>query len=259
MGLGIRHELGHQAQSVLHRFNQTGFGFSYKLGDGVDGHGDDTCEWGDPNMIESLATFFGVRSVTAGERNVWACGSNDNANMDACSEQVPLLSRNADRVRNFTTGRIWGIGDNFATGPLHCARITAGVNGCPACSGAGCTDYYQKMGFRVEINTVRYLWDIVDTSSDDDLSETTDESVNSLAALMEGMPCARSGLWGVDGTCRESRRTTEGAVVPVSEVGPPVSPMGATRDSYNQWDFGDLIPGSQAAARSKNCVNLATD
>jgi hypothetical protein len=122
------------------------------------------------------------------------------------------------------------------------------------------------MGFRNEFNVARFLWDVIDGSSGD---EDTNSSMIELAQLMADMPCTEAaGSWGNDGNCNEPDRSSAASCYPLSPYGTAFSDVHlleygslavGTRDTYNPYDFGDMIPESQYSARYVNCVDLAAD
>jgi hypothetical protein len=277
-GLGLRHELGHLVAHVLHHNNSMYKKcHSYKY-QNVDSHNWDSCEWGYVNMDESLASFFAIRSATYADTNVFACGSQNNGNQDRCSElaagiqsgAIPTPDRTVNNGAPFFE-QFFGVGDAYASTVSHCIRLLRGM-GCGTCQGSSCSpsedcgdispadgkcDNFGIHGWRNEANTVRFLWDMID--SNNEWNEATDLTISGFASIMEGMPCPASGGYGVDGNCREPLREYDYQCVPVSEIGDAVTPMMASRDSYNQYDFANIIPGDQTGARTVNCVAGATN
>lgn len=127
---------------------------------------------------------------------------------------------------------------------------------CPDTNADGVCDNFRDWGFRNEVDTVRFLWDIVDANNEG--SEPTNESVASLMPLILTMPCS-TAAFGDDGSCKENMQATAEECVPVSEIGGYLYTHRGSRDAYNPYDFAELIPGDQTGARNRNCVDKATD
>jgi hypothetical protein len=254
----VRHELGHAVREAFHDRtctigNCTSYNYSFS-----GNYGTESCEYGAAAFNEGLASFIGVRSATAtNDTNAWSCRCANNANQDVCSE-VAAGSLTSDGVRACPAGspigsQFYAIGDRWITNSGHCKRVQSAQGcGCPA-DGAGYCLSTSVYGWRNWIQVQRYLWDIVDTSTDSGL-DTTDESITTFAWAMEGTPTG----YGVDGSCRESERASAVNCNPGVD-GQPVTSGTGSRDAYNTHDISDLIAGSQSSLESINCVAHATD
>ena len=69
----------------------------------------------------------------------------------------------------------------------------------------------------------------------------------------------KSGDSGNDGECNEPNRYSSIDCDPSSDMGLGITPMTSTRDAYNAWDIGDLVPLNQTTERQINCVDGASD
>jgi hypothetical protein len=261
-GFTTRHELGHIAHYGLHARNRTGSCSSYRYyNDTIQpGHTWLSCEWGQASTSEAIANFLAVRSITAHDTNSWFCNCRNNANQDTCSEAA-IAPDGDDRVYGCQGGSFAGIGDAFATTTNHCTRVLFSQDcNCVDANGDGNCDSYGEFGWRNEIQVSRFLWDIIDANNENG-NDDTDESMVSLADLFEAVTCEKSSPadFGLDGTCNEPNRWNSADCDPLDDTGFGVTPMQGTRDSYNAYDIGDLVPGNQTTERQVNCVDDAGD
>lgn len=255
-----RHELGHIAHYGLHSRKKINDCSSYRYdSDSSNTHSFWTCEWGQPTTDEAMASFLGVRSVTTNDTNAWFCWGASDSNQDTCSEGA-ISPDGDDRIYSVNGGQFVGVGDAFVTTSSHCARMATYSCNCFDVNSNGICDSYGDFGWRSEIQTMRFLWDIIDTNNENG-NDDTDESMVSLADLFEAMTCesANSGDFGNDGECNEPNRYSSIDCDPSSDMGLGITPMTSTRDAYNAWDIGDLVPLNQTTERQINCVDGASD
>lgn len=269
-GAAMRHEISHSLHNAIHggeqlMSNKNVSCMSYNHG-GAEKHNRLSCEWGFTAMKEGLATFLAIRSLTAADTQVFTCTcdadpSNGDA-QDVCSKRAVALvgaSPDADRISEACTdGSVAGIGDVYSNSNATCARVSQD-RGCD-CTDSPCEDEFRtSQGWQNETQVERFLWDMIDASTDGG-QDDTNESINSFVAMLEAMPCD-SGTLNVDGTCNEPNRMSGGslACTPNDDTSVLDPPHGGTRHSYNVWDFAEMIPGDQVEERILNCVQGATD
>ncbi|MFO0586286.1 MAG: hypothetical protein U0441_02040 [Polyangiaceae bacterium] len=264
-----RHELGHTIHNTIHNGQQLMADpatscMSYNLM-GAGGHNDLSCEYGFTATKEGLASFFAMRSLTSNDTEVFFCSCNPDAGIgdgqDVCSKRAAAMlgaSPDADRIDEACTGgAVAGVGDRYSNGTATCARVLKD-RGCN-CASSTCEDAFRlSSGWQNENQVMRFLWDVVDSSDDGGLDQT-DESITSLVALMEAMPC--SSALHADGTCNEPNNTSGGvpSCTPASDSALQSAPHQGTRHSYNVWDIAEMVPGDQGNERTLNCVQGATD
>lgn len=254
LGSIVRHELGHIVREASHNrqcyFNGcSSYGYNYNWGIDMN-----SCEYGSAAFNEGIATFFGVRSATGSDTNVWDCGCADDANQDTCSEaaNAPLgvdgIGSCSGAYQSFIA-----IGDRWITSSSACKRLR--VDGGCNCTvgGDGFCANSVPHGWRSIVQVPRFLWDMIDTSSDNGFDDT-DLGTNQFVDLLASMPTG----FGVDGSCRESERSNPAQCNPAID-GAPVTGGTGSRDAYNPRDMSDLIPGDQSWEMTINCVGLATD
>lgn len=265
-GFKIRHEMGHSIHNAMHQKN-------YLMAQpnnscvnsnllGHSGHAGTSCEWGSKAMKEAFASFLAIRSTTFNDTDVWSCSCNEDPNhgQDVCSELVAGLLADTDRfATGCTEGSLRGVGDRYSDSRVTCAQLDPNA-GCD-CASDPCEDAFRLVhGWQNSTQVMRFLWDMID-ANDENGSDNTDESIQSLIAIIEGMPCTGND-WGQDGSCNEpNRKNARGdwACIPADPVTTIDPPHMATRHSYNVWDVAALIPGDQTAERRLNCVEGAED
>lgn len=268
-GALIRHEIGHAAHWALHgkdasnNWNYLGNCHSYMYGN-VAGHGPGgpTCEWGATATMEGIASFLGIRSSMINESigSVWVCDTRDNSNINVCSDLESTINGIPDRIGGST-----GIGDTYAWNSSHCPRVRPG-GGCNTCVAGVCTpcpdansdgicDDYVDLGFRNEVNTVRFLWDLIDYNNE--TGDDTDRSIVDLANGWANMSCSSSS-GGIDATCNEPHRTV-GNCSPVSTTGDVPATGNGTRDSYNMRDLSVAFNTGLTQELDVNCGVQALD
>jgi hypothetical protein len=267
----IRHELGHIAHFGLHSRNQSGICQSYIFNNGNTSHNELSCEYGYAAAREGIASFIAARSITDNDTNVWTCWCSDPNNTATGQSTCSQAAAAADGVDNISFncagpgGYGWtGIGDTFSSLVTHCARIQPdAIN-----SGCNCTDtspqngicdsstWYQTNGFRSEAQISRFLWDMIDANNEGG-TDDTDRSMGQLAGDFQAMTCNAGSGYNSE-TCNEPDRASAGSCVPTNGQVPGTAGSG-TRDAYNAWDLGDIIPGSQSSERTRNCVQGAVE
>jgi hypothetical protein len=275
-GANTRHELGHMVHMAAHHQKLRNFWsscVSLRLNQpGVNLHGEESCEYTSLATWEGLASVFAVRSLVegAGENGAFFCFgacANPASNQNFCSEAAAsALEPDRNQFNPPCTGDYgWftGVGDNFASGQAHCARVRAdqGCN-CPDANdddicdwGITGTQWYVTNGHRNEANTYRFFWDILDSGNEGGFDDT-DMNANSFVAGLEGMLCGTTG--GIDGTCNETSPST---CNPSFDWIEPTTHVTGNRDSYNVHDLSEHagIPGAQDGERLINCVHNAPD
>lgn len=279
LGALIRHELGHVVHDALHgkyangQWNRRwGPCTNYSYGN-VPTHAGIGCEWGSAATSEGIASFFGIRSlVTTEDRFAWGCGCRDNGDQGLCTDSANDINTSPQRIATTCNGGVAGIGDAYVTSPSHCPRVTAAA-GCQSCvtsqldgqvicapcpdiDADGLCDNYQALGFRQELNVVRYLWDIMDINAES--GDDTTRSIANIAQFFVLVPC-QYNLAGSDGSCNEPERIS-GACNPVSNVGDVPQAYGnGTRDSYNMRDLAVLLNTGSNGELGLNCGANALD
>jgi hypothetical protein len=284
----VRHEVGHMVHFAVHDRSQN-WGCNSDALANVAGRKATSCEWGYQAMLEGLPTFFAVRSITSNDTNVWFCQCADAANQDQCSEVASGASGfDNDRIQGCPDGEAWGwrgIGDAFAFSRDQCTRVRkvegcsvftdTNQNGvwnegetqyCSSSSGGVCTDYW-KHGHRNTVQVVRFFWDVLDASNEaplesyghiDDTTLAMD-GAGGLVSVFESMPCPGTG----EGHCSEPSWQAPTCYPASATASGTWWPMGFTRDSYNPYDFGQLIAGvDEGSATSElqlNCMGWAGD
>ena len=78
-----------------------------------------------------------------------------------------------------------------------------------------------------------------------------------LAENFEGMTCVSGSGYNTHLSCNEPDRASGVNCSPQFPSSAAVLPMNGTRDGYNVYDVGLLIPGDQEAERTLNCVGGA--
>lgn len=253
----VRHELGHGVREALHD-RKCGFSgcssYNYYF---VGGYGSDSCEYGSAAFNEGIASFFGIRSATTHDTNVWDCRCRDNNNQGICSQMSNNLTT-PDRVQLCPDldGDFVGVGDRWIVSSATCKRLNPN-KGCYGCATGGdgfCTPLYNAFwGWRNIVQVQRFMWDLIDTNNEGG-NDNVDYTAGSLITKMQAMPTG----FGVDGSCRESERAPGQDCNPVID-GPPVSGGTGSRDAYNPRDISDLLPEDLANVMAINCVGFATD
>lgn len=125
-------------------------------------------------------------------------------------------------------------------------NCTGPSNVCPAA-------FRSTTGWRNDAQITRFLWDLIDSSTDGG-QDNDDFGVTDIVALLEGMPCVGNHD-GEDGSCEEP---VSSPCDPPNE-GPPPSGPSPNRDSYNVYDLAEALPNSQENERVLNCVQGALD
>ncbi len=259
----VRHELGHAVREALHdrkcSFSGGPFGhgcssYNYNFTAGYDS---DSCEYGSAAFNEGIASFFGTRTATAHDTNVWDCRCRDNNNQGVCSQTSNNLTT-PDRVRACPDldGDFVGVGDRWIVSSATCKRLNPGKGcyGCATGSDGFCTPLYSALwGWRNVVQVQRFMWDLIDTNNEGG-NDTIDYSASSLITAMQAMPTG----WGVDGSCRESEKAPGQDCNP-SIDGALVTGGTGSRDAYNPRDISDLLPQDLTAVMHLNCVGFATD
>ena len=264
----IRHELGHVVHTFIHHEDKNsncGGMLSRPSCTGLDGCDDPrTCLYGSSATEEALATFFAVRSITTNQTHVWACTCFDGAigggNWDVCSDHA-LATFDPDGESDWffwcSSGGLTflHIGDFRSSSPTSCVRLSkeGGCDCTPPMGSSVCpSSYYSSRGWRNYAQITRFLWDLIDSSTDGG-QDNADFHMEDVVAAMEGMACI-GNQGGVDGSCEEQWTTP---CEPIAEGSVPGS--SPSRDSYNIYDLSEALPGSQEAERVLNCVQGATD
>ena len=130
----------------------------------------------------------------------------------------------------------------------------AGCSGCPTGADGYCIPLYGALaGWRNNIQVMRFMWDLIDASTDGGW-DSVDYTAGSLVTAMQSMPTG----FGVDGSCRESERPPGQSCNPAVN-GDPVSGGTGSRDAYNPRDISDLLPEDLTNVMDINCVGFATD
>lgn len=244
-------------------WNYLGNCHSYMYGN-VDGHGPGgpTCEWGATATMEGIASFLGIRSAVIDESNqgAWVCDTRDNANINVCSDLESTINSDDDRIGGST-----GVGDKYVLSSTHCARVRSS-GGCNMCISGSCTacpdansdgicDNYTSLGFRNEVNVVRYLWDLIDQNGE--IGDDTNRSMTEMATGWANMACLPT-VGGVDATCNEPHRAS-GSCNPVSVIGDVPATGNGTRDSYNMRDLDFSFDLGSDGELALNCGSQALD
>lgn len=256
-GMTTRHEIGHAVREALHnRVCQFMGCSSYLLNDlTLRNYFLDSCEYGSAAFNEGLANFFAMRSVTLNDTNVWHCTCADDANQDICSELSNGAVTGDGYIRCGAPYKDFvAIGDRWITSSGWCKKVKENL-GCAGCSqdpNGYCT-YSGLYGWRNVVQVARFLWDLIDTSTDGGY-DTIDYTIGGFVTAMQGM----STGYGVDGSCRESERASVNDCNPVTN-GDPVTGGTGSRDAYNIRDICDLLPENESWVQSINCVSFATD
>ena len=271
-GIGgiIRHEIGHIVHGYVHHEDRNAACGGYAFREAVCTGGvcldPRECEYGSTATSEALATFFGVRSLTTNDEFVWACSCFDGAiggeNWDTCSENaLNTFDDDGDWFRVCTVdgepgdGTFWYIGDFRSFSPASCVRLNKD-GGCP-CGGtsAECpASFRAAAGWRNGAQITRFLWDLIDTSTDGG-QDNDNFGITDIVATLEAMPCIGNHN-GEDGSCEEQATSP---CDPPDPGGPLPSGPSPNRDSYNVYDLSEALPGSQENERILNCVNGAPD
>lgn len=232
-GQTIRHELGHWVHQVAHKELQKHDCLDYRFpGNLPQEHNTDSCEYGFSGVMEGIATFIAARSVTENDKFVWSCWIQ-SGNQDECTKQVVARTGDSDNNDGVVSGAYEVLGDWYVD---RASRCVVPATGCGCANPVACNnqDVKNDKGWRIETQVARFFWDILDTNNESNLDDT-DRSMEQFIASLEGMSCTGSA----DGSCNEPN---------------PGACTAASRDKYNSYDFGDLIPGDQAAERTLNCV-----
>lgn len=183
----IRHEFGHGVREALHD-RICGFAgcssYNYNF---VDGYTSESCEYGSAAFNEGIATFFGIRSATVHDTNVWDCRCRDNNNQGIRSQTSNSLTT-PDRVQECAnqSGEFVGVGDRWIVSSATCKRLkkASGCNECLAGGDGYCTSLWNGLlGWRNSIQVARFLWDLIDTSTDGG-SDNVDYTAGSLITKM---------------------------------------------------------------------------
>lgn len=254
-GMVLRHEIGHAVREALHNRVCQFMGCSTYNYNYAPGYGIESCEYGSAAFNEGLASFFGVRSVTSADTNVWDCTCADNANQDVCSELSNATLGGDGVILNCAGGGSFiPVGDRWVSGSAWCKRVrqSQGCSGC-AQDGNGYCVASGIYGWRNVVQVNRFMWDLIDTSSDGGYDDT-DLTISSLVTAMQGMPAS----YGTDGSCRESERSSVSQCNPTAD-GDPVTAGSGSRDAYNTRDIAELVGGDMSGETAVNCVNWATD
>lgn len=289
----MRHELGHIIHFIAHRGIPTGHCSSYRYGNdssnmGIGQHGAYTCEWGYAATTEGMASFFGIRSLVTDETNpsVWSCGCFDPMVSNVCSAGVATMAADPDDA---ITDCLVGVGDAFAFNTLDtkCARVKRGNNnGCNTCNGIGCTscpdlptvgppaqpadficDNFVDLGFRNEINVLRWMWDMVDPHLE--AGAAFDDTDRSVEGIIADLLASRCDTAGVDDDCDEPNPCSVGdrpcpdeerVCFPANDLyGSAPALATGTRDAYNAADMNQLFNSNSNVELTNNCLVGATD
>lgn len=254
-GATIRHELGHAVREAMHDRTCQFIGCSTYDLNYSGNYFLDSCEYGSAAFNEGFANFIAVTSVTTHDTNAWICSCSDNANQDVCSE---LSNGTVSGDGRIDCGGLFtdfvAIGDRWVTSTAWCKKVreSLGCSGCTQDSNGFCTNG-SLFGWRNVVQVTRFLWDLVDTSTDGGY-DSIDYTMGGLISAIQGMPQG----YGVDGSCRESERALPSECNP-STNGAPVTGGAGSRDAYDVRDISDLLPEDETWVRSINCVSLATD
>ncbi|MBX3126297.1 MAG: hypothetical protein KF718_06250 [Polyangiaceae bacterium] len=216
----------------------------------------DSCEYGSAAFNEGIASFFGIRSATTHDTNVWDCRCRDN-NQGICSQMSNSLTT-PDRVQLCPDldGDFVGVGDRWIVSSATCKRLyrTSGCNDCQAGGDGYCTSGWNALlGWRNVVQVMRFMWDLIDTNNEGG-NDDVDYTAGSLVTAMQSMPTG----WGDDGSCRESEKVPGQFCNPLID-GYPVTGGTGSRDAYNPRDISDLLPENLANLMAINCVSFATD
>ncbi|MBI3202782.1 MAG: hypothetical protein HYZ29_14685 [Myxococcales bacterium] len=254
-GSVTRHELGHLVREALHdRACSLDRCSTYNLYS-AGSYDADSCEYGSAAFNEGIASFFGIRSATTHDTNVWDCRCRDNGNQGICSQTSNNLTT-PDKVQDCTGGGFVGVGDRWIVSSETCKRLspTNGCSGCPTGADGFCIPLYSALaGWRNVVQVMRFMWDLIDTSSDGGW-DNVDYTAGSLVTAMQSMPTG----FGEDGSCREPEHPPAQDCNPAVD-GSPVSGGTGSRDAYNPRDISDLLPEDLANVMDINCVGFATD
>lgn len=254
VGIVTRHELGHGVREALHDricgfTGCTSYNYNFK-----DGYDRESCEYGSAAFNEGIASFFGVRSITYNDTNVWECTCRNNTNQDVCSETSNgSVPGDGVQLCADNSGTFVAVGDRWIVDTPQCKRVkeSKGCTGCTVDGNGYCASSF-LYGWRNIVQVNRFMWDIVDTNNES--QDTIDYSAGSLISAMQGMPTG----FGVDGSCRESERAPPPTCNPVVNGDPPTGGTGS-RDTYNPRDISDLLPENLSWVMALNCVGLAPD
>ena len=255
IGSVTRHEIGHQVREALHDRTCSFSGCSTYDYNFAGGYFGDSCEYGSAAFNEGIASFFGIRSATTHDTNVWDCRCRDNGNQGICSQTSNNLTT-PDKVQDCTGDGFVGVGDRWIVSTETCKRLspTRGCSGCPTGADGYCIPLYGALaGWRNNIQVMRFMWDLIDASTDGGW-DSVDYTAGSLVTAMQSMPTG----FGVDGSCRESERPPGQSCNPAVN-GDPVSGGTGSRDAYNPRDISDLLPEDLTNVMDINCVGFATD
>ncbi len=262
MGSVIRHEFGHLVHAQMHHLQRSSMCETYNFNEPPlpnPGNAARHCEYGSKAMSEGLTQFIGVRSIVDSTGDAFICTCFDPLNQDRCSELAFVPDSDGDKMMGCNgsfDGVGWvGISDNFSNDNSDCIRLRKD-NSCN-CTGSPCEPtFWQQNGWRNSDQVARFLWDMIDAGSDGGQDDTS-LTIQDLTATIEGMPCSAGNI-GVDGSCHEQARTNPANCNPAMDGA--TSPNGTgTRDSFNVYDFAEMIVGDQAAERTLNCAQGALD
>jgi len=151
----------------------------------------------------------------------------------------------------------------------RCDQKPTALTPCVDADSNGFCDGWEQLGFRNEINFSRFMWDVIDDDNENG-QDNTNESASSIVGILEDMPCYLPGGFDVNGDCNEPNRADPDDVDPDLQCNasldfnypapkPPPATMKGSRDSYNAYDIGLIVPGSQSTERAINCVEWARD
>jgi len=238
----IRHELGHWINQLMHTKNQSQNSCRDDAFAGSTGHTGRSCEYTVVSSSEGIADFVAVRSITSADTNAWICYSamQGGYGRDICSDLTfgRLADADNDGIGDASSYKL--IGDDWANSATRCAVPDATTCGC----GANCATSANRAlyGHRIETQIARFLWDLIDTNNEGGLDDI-DMSAGSLVTAWLGMPCDKNNTatW-VDGSCNE-----------------PCPPLACKKDSYNPFDWSQMLPTDETAERALNCVANAID
>jgi hypothetical protein len=270
----LRHEIGHIVHGYVHHGDRNancgGYGFNESSCTAGKCLSTRSCDYGSTAFGEALATLFGVRSLTSNDTHVWSCGCFDGAiggqNYDICSQHAAAtFDGDNDWFFDCVGGQpqtFWHMGDDHSSSPANCVRLNK-EGGCN-CTGASdiCpTAFVSTTGWRNGAQITRFLWDMLDASTDGG-QDNDDFGITDIIAVLEAMPCSGSHE-GEDGSCEEQASTPcdppDGPDELVADGGPPPNGPSPNRDSYNVYDLGEALPNSQGNERVLNCVQGALD
>jgi hypothetical protein len=265
----VRHELGHVVHTYVHHEDRNwgclSYGFSHSSCTGTDGcENKRSCEYGSTALSEGLANFFAVRSITTNDTQVWGCACFDGASGGSywhiCSDHaLSTFDSDGDWFKDCSGGLgldFSYIGDFRVSSPSTCVRLNkeGGCNCSPPMGSTACPlSFYSSTGWRNATQITRFLWDLIDQSTDDGGVDNENLGITDIVQALEAMPCV-GNHGGEDGSCEEDFTTP---CDPESEGPLPANPP--SRDSYNVHDIEHALPNSQTAERALNCVQGAPD